>query len=139
MAGCILWLWGIPGELAGGIAPLSHPYKEHPAAPSAPPQFTAAGNHRSIFPFLLAGEGEEQLVHWGAEGAVEPFVTLVLQCLTMGQVSRVVPGYQELSFLSVKKRKELRPPMREDAFSELFCCGLLHLTGLHIYQMINVN
>lgn len=34
------------------------------------------------------------------------FVTLVLQCLTMGQVPRVVPGYQELSFLSVKKRKE---------------------------------
>lgn len=74
MAGCILWLWGIPDELAGGIAPLSHPYKEHPATPSAPPQFTAAGNHWSTFPFLLGGEGEEQLVHWGAEGAVEPFV-----------------------------------------------------------------
>lgn len=64
-------------ELAGGLAPLSHPYTEHPAAPSAPTQFTAAGNHRATFPLLLAGEGEEPLVCRGAEGAVEAFVCCV--------------------------------------------------------------
>lgn len=67
------------------------------------------------------------------------FVVSVLQCLTMGQVPRVVPGYLELSFLSVKRRKERSSPMREAPFSEFHCCGLACLTGIHVYQMINVN
>ena len=51
-------------------------------------------------------------------------------------------GAQGSAWISVTelfKCEEMSPPMREDDFSELCCSGLLHLTGLHIYQMMNVN
>lgn len=87
-----------PDELAGGLVPLSHPHSEHPAAPSAPPQFRGTGN----------GRGRRAADVLGSRGSCGAFCLLVLQCLTMGQVPRVVPGYLELSFLSVKKKKRNR-------------------------------
>lgn len=78
----------------------------------------------------------------------------VLQRLTVGQVPRVVPGYLVLSFLSMEKEKTALPcgayrisqvgrhpqgsqNLREDASSELCCCGLVPLSALHIYQSID--
>lgn len=62
-----------------------------------------AGGHGATLP-SLAGDREELLLWWGWREPWSLFGFL-LQGFTLGQAPRVVPGYLELSFLSVKKER----------------------------------
>lgn len=55
----------------------------------------------------------------------------------MGQVPRVVPGYLELSFLSVKKKKkEQNAPAKEDAFALSQSCAAVSSCVLQVFTFV---
>lgn len=87
-----------------------------------------AGSHGATFP-SLAGDGEV-LVWWGWR---EPWSLLgfLSQGFTVGQAPRVVPGYLELSFLSVKRERS--EPSREGVME------YPELEGSHKNQRVQVE
>lgn len=130
---------GDPGGAAEGLAPLSRSYKEHPEPPSFPTAVPSSWEPWGHCSLLAVWEGEEPLVWLGNGGSYGPLCLLCWFCNNHGPSAQGSAWISGTELFKWGKTKEWSPPTREDAFSEMCCCGLLHFVGLHIHQMINVN